>query len=293
MNSPISISETTINHLINACEESLHSCISAQHESLRCAWEHQFSARGKRSRMRLALNSSMALGLSPAQAERLGSVCELIHQASLIHDDLMDEDLYRNKQPTVWHKFGQATAVCLGDALLVEAMLQIATMPDTSLVTQRELMRLVRNSVVAAAEGQIDDCETSRILSYSYAEYCEAVKKKSGALFSMPVLGAMIVSNFSNADQQLAHHAFSQFGIAYQLLDDLQDKDVDKGKRLNGYWLLARMGEDNPAESLCNAVIAHLSQAEEYLVTLPVELQQSFQMMRSKILLTIPNFNGE
>lgn len=292
MTSPVSTSETTIDRLADACERSIYESISASHRSLYTAWQHQFSARGKRSRMRLAIRSSIDLGLSGKQSEILASACELVHQASLIHDDLMDSDTHRNGKPTVWHAFGSATAICLGDALLVEAMTRIVALPDVSHSARMALAQLFRNSIHAAADGQIDDCSMDKLAHFSYLDYCIAVRKKSGALFALPVLAAMIVREFSAEEQNTVWQAYAEFGIAYQLLDDLHDKDEDKGQRLNGYWILKQESERDAQALLHATVVRHLSQAETLLDRLPSALKHSFYVVRDEMLAKIPRFEA-
>lgn len=292
MTSPVSISETTIDRLADACERSIYGSISVSHRSLHAAWQHQFSARGKRSRMRLAIISSVELGLNSEQSEVLASACELVHQASLIHDDLMDSDTHRNGKPTVWHAFGPATAICLGDALLVEAMCRIVAVPNVANTAKSALAQLFRDSIHAAADGQIDDCSVAKIANFKFSDYCIAVRKKSGALFALPVLAAMIARDFSADEQNIVWQAYAEFGIAYQLLDDLHDKDEDKGQRLNGYWILQQESEQEASEELYAAVVQHLSHAETLLNRLPNAVKHSFFAVRDDMLAKVPKLKA-
>ncbi|WP_157981208.1 polyprenyl synthetase family protein [Aliidiomarina iranensis] len=293
MSSSVLNDRSNIDHMLFECERILSNCMSQQYESLSAAWAHHFSAKGKRSRMRLALSTSSNLGLTSQQSECLAIACELVHQASLIHDDLMDADASRNGKATVWRKYGQATAVCLGDALLVEAMFQLSCTPDISAVTRQALIRLVRDSVQAAAEGQIDDCDISKLHNFSYSDYCTAVQNKSGALFAMPAIGAMLVKHSDNSEIERAIAGFSEFGIAYQLLDDWKDREVDKDRRLNGYWLLDRTNPDAAEVSLRTAVIKHLDTADKILSTLPHAIYQSFSEIRDEMLLKLPELKTD
>src|SRR5690349_15190403 len=82
--------------------------------------EHISSGR-KRLRSRLALSSVAVLGGLPANAVGWGAACELLHNASLIHDDMQDGDLYRRGRPTLWNSYGIAQAINAGDLCIALA----------------------------------------------------------------------------------------------------------------------------------------------------------------------------
>ncbi|MGM0480655.1 MAG: polyprenyl synthetase family protein [Pseudomonadota bacterium] len=282
--SPLSVVEKTVNRLADACEQWLTDCISSDKPALQAAWRHQLSAKGKRLRLRLALHTSLALGASEEQCKHLACACELVHQASLVHDDLMDKDTERNGQPTIWDQFGAETAICLGDALIVEAMFQTSCIPQITNAQMRLLSTLFRNAIQTAAEGQIADCDTHQLKRLSYSDYCAAVKQKSGALLGLPVLAAMVVNDYSSDDVLSVNDAFLQLGIVYQLLDDLNDKEHDQGKRLNGYWILARVTDQNPEAALNDAVQKQLKLAEQLISDHCEPIYLSFMYIRDAML---------
>ena len=288
MISPISTADVAFKRLIDSCERSLKECIAASCPALHQAWQHQFAARGKRLRMHLALESSLALGLTDHQCHTIAVACELVHQASLIHDDVLDADTHRNGKATVWHQYGAATAICLGDSLLVEAMLQIALLENLPSAVRQQLVQLFRDAIQAAAEGQIDDCNSDKITNYSYADYCTAVRKKSGALFGLPVLAAMLISQQHAIAIGVANRAYAEFGIAYQLLDDLHDRDVDQHVRMNGYWVLSRDYPTGVEAALYAAVEQHLGEAERLIASLPSSLHPSFYVVHDSLRAKLP-----
>lgn len=292
MTSLAPVVETTVNRLIESCEQILKNCIGADRASLRSAWNHQLSARGKRLRMKLALHISLSLGLAESQAVQIATACELVHQASLVHDDLMDSDPTRNGKPTVWREYGSETAVCLGDALIVEAMFQAQCIPIDSTAHHRAIAQLFKESIQAAAEGQIDDCDTTQLAHRTYQDYCIAVKNKSGALFGLPVLAAMILRDYPAAEIQQVKEAFAEFGVAYQLLDDLNDRHFDRDRRLNGYWVLAENNSDDTSQALHFAVSDHLNTADTMVQRLPESVQMSFKFIRDAIMAKRPKLEA-
>ncbi|WP_404400145.1 polyprenyl synthetase family protein [Idiomarina seosinensis] len=284
MTSPVSVVEKTVNRLADDCEQWLADCITSEKPALQAAWRHQILAKGKRLRLRLALHTSLALGSTEEQCKYLACACELVHQASLIHDDLMDKDVQRNGLSTIWQQFGSETAICLGDALIVEAMFQSNCIPQISATQMHAIATLFRDAIQTAAEGQIADCDAQQLERLSYSDYCAAVRKKSGALLGLPVLAAMVVNNYSSNDILSVNEAFLQLGTVYQLLDDLNDRELDRGKRLNGYWILARTTQQNAETALHEAVQQQLQSAEQLISQHDESINSSFGYIRDAML---------
>src|SRR6056297_2071568 len=93
------------------------------------ALDHHFAAAGGFGRARLALDASEALGLDRSIAISLAVACELLHNASLVHDDLQDRDELRRGQLAVWARFGEDVAISVGDFLLTRAFEVAAAAP--------------------------------------------------------------------------------------------------------------------------------------------------------------------
>ena len=107
-----------------------------------CA-KYQFHSGGKRFRALLALISSDILNVDLETAINAAVCCEFIHNASLIHDDLQDRDLLRRGLPTIWNRFGDHTAINLGDYLIAGSFEALSKIKDKSENKCRAIENLV------------------------------------------------------------------------------------------------------------------------------------------------------
>lgn len=191
----------------------------ALHEAMRYA---VFSG-GKRLRPALTFAAAEALGSEPERVLPVAAAVELIHAFSLVHDDLpaMDDDHQRRGQPTVHVRYGEATAILVGDALLAQAFAQLAA--DAAL--PELVARLARTTGSRGlVGGQADDLafpgqggEIERILSIH--------SRKTAALFSAATWGAACMLDATAAQREALGDFGRCFGMAYQLVDDLRDAD--------------------------------------------------------------------
>jgi len=279
-----SVVNATIERLASDCEIRLASSLHYAMPKLQAAWQHQLLAKGKRLRLRLSLRTALTLGITEEQCQHLACACELVHQASLIHDDLMDKDRYRNNVSTIWYEFNSETAICLGDTLLVEAFFLINTIPHIDAGSMRALATIFRDSVHAAAEGQVRDCDTNAVDNYTYIDYVDAVQRKSGALLGLPVVSAMVLQGSNKDNIVTVTEAFAELGVVYQLLDDIEDRNIDENHRLNGYWILARNAPKQDIYQLATINIEeHLKVAERLLATQEESIQNCFGYIKTLI----------
>ena len=95
------------------------------------AARYHLNCGGKRIRAKIAIEAANALGLSEQNSLIIAAVSELLHNASLIHDDLQDGDMYRRDNQAVWAKFGKDIALCTGDLFISAAYAAVAQMSNT------------------------------------------------------------------------------------------------------------------------------------------------------------------
>ena len=185
---------------------------------------HHLGSVGRLIRGRLALHASLALGMSEADALCLAAAVELLHNASLVQDDLQDGDKLRRGLPAVWTKFNTNVAICAGDLMLSAAYAALGEVG--SLKSIPELLALVHRRTAAAILGQCADLETRRQPADSTMLYEKIVIGKSGALLSLPLELALTAGGKGEwtRDARLGAEAFS---IAYQVADDLTDFQRD------------------------------------------------------------------
>lgn len=173
---------------------------------------------GKAIRPALATLSAQAAG-APAQVGIPGAVAvELVHNFSLVHDDVMDGDTERRHRPTVWTIWGANSAILTGDALLAlahEALL------DSPSVHRAAAARLLAEATRHLIRGQVLDVAFEQRPHVTLAECLDMVSGKTGALLSASAaIGAVLAGAPASVVDALSTYG-AQLGIAFQLIDDL------------------------------------------------------------------------
>ncbi|MDX2226813.1 MAG: polyprenyl synthetase family protein [Verrucomicrobiae bacterium] len=192
---------------------------------------------GKRLRPALAFLSGGMLGATHADHLRLATIVELIHLATLVHDDIIDEASIRRGQPTVQRRWGAASAVLIGDCIFAHA-LRMATDFEVNVVN-----RTIAAAASEVCQGEVLQTQRRFDFTLTIAEYYKLIEMKTGALFRVSCeLGAFLSG--ANATHIAAMRDFgTHLGVAYQIWDDLIDlygrenkigkslgSDLDKGK---------------------------------------------------------------
>ena len=180
------------------------------------------AAQGKALRPTLCMFACEALGGDLARAAAAAAAIELIHNFSLIHDDIQDGDLERRHQPTVWALWGQPKALVCGDAVQSlgdAAMLRVAgrgAAPQTAL----QVSRLLLEAYLEMIEGQCRDLEFESRADIATADYLQMIAGKTGALIRSSLeIGATLAESGPAAAQAFA--AFGRdLGRAFQIRDD-------------------------------------------------------------------------
>ncbi|MFE6859615.1 polyprenyl synthetase family protein [Nocardia sp. NPDC057668] len=174
------------------------------------------SAPGKGLRPALVLAAARALGAGPDAALHAAAAIELVHNFTLVHDDVMDGDVLRRGRPTVWRVWGVDDAVLVGDAL---HGLAIWTLADAPRAAQTGMGRLAE-AVIELCLGQHFDCaETS--LGLTVEDCMQTLRYKTGALLGCAcALGAVCAEAAPEAIAAMDGFG-RELGVAFQLADDL------------------------------------------------------------------------
>lgn len=184
------------------------------------AARHHLGSGGGRVRANLALQSANALNLSFDTSRAISTACELLHNASLVHDDLQDGDTVRRSKPAVWTKFGSNTAICLGDLMVSAAYAAIASARVHNLPEMIAHMHQRVSDVISGQHADLEsDCAT-------IAKYNDVARMKSGPLLGLPVELCLIAADRSSHVSE-AMAASDAIAIAYQTTDDIDDAESD------------------------------------------------------------------
>lgn len=223
---------------------------------------YALGGQGKRLRPMVALLSGGATGSITSAHVDLAVVLELIHVATLVHDDIMDEAERRRGQPTLNARWGNALSVLLGDCLFAEA-LNLSTH-----FKQAEISRSIARAAKEVCSGEIIQTQRRFDLHLAIEEYKRIVEMKTGTLFAAAgELGAVL--NEADAPLVRALQSYGmKIGAAYQMYDDCLDiagdesligktlgTDLRKGKLTLPVLLLLRAATAVEREQYCQMIV--------------------------------------
>lgn len=250
-------------------------------QSLNQLFCQHLASGGGRTRAMLALAAGQTIGLPDPVRFSIASAVELLHQASLVHDDIQDRDPVRRGQVSVWKSAGESAAICLGDNLIAAAFESLTDLPEPFSHQLPRLVVMLSRGVSVMAAGQTLDCQWTPETPMSFADYEHIVRHKSGPLLGLPIALTLAVNG--GDDNQVARilHGASSIGVAYQLADDFVDREEDRGTRLNGYWVIsAHEGCEQDAEYRLRARFEwHLEQARASVASLPTFCIDAFNVL--------------
>ena len=204
--------------LTQALESKIHH-YGQQADALAQASQHHFSSKGKRTRSQLMFSATPRTENHQALVHAAAAI-ELIHEASIVHDDIQDQTTIRRGLPTVWRKFGANAALLLGDHLVAAAFRSIAEAPAVDNI-KTDLILALSESVSRAASGQHLQL-TNETGGDAEAFYVNVAVNKTGALLALPLQFASLFNRKATSDTLAARRCGEQLGLAYQILDDLK-----------------------------------------------------------------------
>lgn len=228
---------------------ALQTASSSLTEPLRSMVLQHLETGGKFVRATIALRAAQALGHEPGTLVPIAAACELLHNATLVHDDLQDGDTVRRGQPSVWVRHGEAQAINVGDAML---------MLPTLALEQTDLVPSVRWYVASAfarraaetAGGQSLELELLGRHWLDRHSYLRAAIGKSGPFFALPVEAASLAVGYEPTRARAIGDAILSLGALFQVRDDILDLFGDKGR--------GQVGNDLREGKVSALIVTHL-----------------------------------
>ncbi len=201
--------------------EMIETAIQAQARSFEPGIEAYVSyvckSSGKRIRPALALLTGGATGTVTDEHRKLGVILELVHIASLVHDDIMDGAELRRNLPTAAAKWGNSLSVLLGDVLFAHA-LELASEYNDSAIS-RAIARASRD----VCAGEILQMQRRYDLNLSVPDYLKIIEMKTAALFAAATHLAAMLNGCTPEVQEAMKNYGLRLGTAYQIYDDCLD----------------------------------------------------------------------
>ena len=186
------------------------------HPDLRSALEHLLAAGGKRIRPTLGLLVGNMLGAPEDKLITLGASVELLHTATLVHDDLIDGALLRRGMPTLNARWSPAATVLTGDFLFARAA-KLAAETD-----YLPLMKLFADTLATIVNGELTQMFSARGV-IDRDNYYNRIYAKTGSLFEMSSLAACMVAT-EEEEMRASMKSFGyEVGMAFQIVDDILD----------------------------------------------------------------------
>jgi len=174
-------------HLVDQINDHLMSLFSDSNPSLLSEMGHwTFDNPGKMLRSRMIFRLGRIFEVRIERVLLWGVICELIHNASLVHDDLQDGDPIRRDRDSIWFRFGKGQAVNFGDYLLVQPFRLIAENQNLADDEKSHLNLLVAQTISQLVVGQIGDIGFRNDQgSQSFKNYMQVTQEKTGTLFKV------------------------------------------------------------------------------------------------------------
>ncbi|MBD1209519.1 MAG: polyprenyl synthetase family protein [Ignavibacteria bacterium] len=197
---------------------------------------HVLSNGGKRIRPILTMLACGAVGGNPFYATMGGVVIEVLHNFTLVHDDIMDAAPLRRGLPTIHTQWNTSVAILSGDAMMAVAY-QLLLKHYAHIPRFAECADLVTRAILEICEGQVYDMEFQERDYISMAEYTMMIEKKTARMLELCATLGTVLGNGS-AQEFAALKTFARsVGIAFQILDDILDATADAaalGKTIGG-----------------------------------------------------------
>lgn len=206
---------------MRAVDRVIAQCLTTSVPLIGQISQYIIAAGGKRLRPALLLMVSQALECQDSRRFDLAAVVELIHTATLLHDDVVDESTLRRGRPTANENFGNPASVLVGDFLHTRSFQMMVAAGNM------RILQVLSDATNIIAEGEVQQLINTHDASLSEAGYLHVIRSKTAKLFEASTQIAAILAG-ATAAQEAASVTYGQaLGTAFQIIDDVLDYDGD------------------------------------------------------------------
>ena len=203
---------------IRIFNEHLYSILPKSGHPLAEAASHHFSTKGKQLRAKIALDAGDSFGADISSSLHWASAVELLHNASLIHDDICDGDSIRRNKSSVWAKYGRDIALALGDWMIAESFEQATIAARIS--GSFNLVSKLATHVKSTISGQALEFDNANYPDID--KYLKISAGKTAPLFVSAIDGIAEISGRTDLIKPIGHY-FEAMGVCYQFVNDIQN----------------------------------------------------------------------
>jgi len=206
-----------LNNDLQIIERTLEQTIQADHPVLQHAATQLLRAGGKRIRPVFVLLASQVGHYDIERIKKVAVPLELIHMATLVHDDVIDDAELRRGQPTIKKLYGNKVAMYTGDYLLSIALEKIATLKN------KQVHQVLSHAIVEVCLGEIEQIKDQFNWNQYLRHYLRRIKRKTALLIATSCkLGALVGETSAHIAHQLYKYGY-YVGMSYQIIDDILD----------------------------------------------------------------------
>ena len=217
---------------------------------------------GKRIRPKLVGLSAELFGVKAEEVRHVAAAFEMLHNFTLIHDDIMDDAPLRRGQPTIYKQWNSNIAILAGDALAIMALQELLKAPCDD-ATKIKISDLFARTSLEICEGQQYDLDFETMENVRIDDYIKMIRLKTAVMLAGCLQSGAIFAQASEADQQALYDFGINIGIAFQLKDDILDLysdtqvfgkiqggDIKENKKTYLYLTALQDANDQQRESL-------------------------------------------
>ncbi len=240
---------------------SLASQVDAFHPKIAQYVRYALTSQGKQIRPTLVALSGAAIGHLNDSLVKVAVIIEMVHLATLVHDDIMDEAEVRRSRPTLAANWGNELSVLVGDCLFAHSVTLAASFPTP------EICRTVARATNTVCSGEILQTNQRHDFSLKRIDYIKALEMKTGELFALSCELGAALAGAETAERNALRTYGMALGTAYQLYDDCLDlfgteasagkslgTDLFTGKLTLPLLIVLEKGEKSDREMLQNCV---------------------------------------
>lgn len=202
---------------LDLVEDSLNHSVQAEHPVLRQATLQLLQAGGKRIRPVFVLLSGQIGNYNIENLKTVAVSLELIHMATLVHDDVVDDAELRRGKPTVKSVYGNRVAMYTGDYMLARALENITTLKDS------KMHQLLAKTLVEVCIGEIEQIEFKYRWDQNLRDYLRRIKRKTALLIATSCKLGALAGDVSEKDANKLYRYGYYIGMSYQIIDDILD----------------------------------------------------------------------
>lgn len=217
---------------LQAVENELRQIVQERYQILTETSTHLLNAGGKRLRPALTLYGAKFYNFDMEKVVPLAATMELIHMASLVHDDVVDASMTRRGKPTVKAVWGNSVSTHIGSFLFAKSLILLSRYEDTPLIFE-----VLSNTSVQMSQGEIIQISSSFDINQSIKDYLYRIKCKTALLIAASAqLGAVACGAGRDIHLALRRYGYN-IGMAFQITDDILDMIAEQrqlGKPIGG-----------------------------------------------------------